>query len=45
MEEFFELNLGIMTMEYYENRFLELLKYAYFIKDEKKRFRGSLVVY
>jgi hypothetical protein len=35
MKEFFELELGTMTMEEYENWFFELLKYVNFIKDEK----------
>jgi hypothetical protein len=35
MHEFFELGLGSMTMAEYENKFLGLLKYVGFIKDEK----------
>ena len=35
MEELFELKLGNMTMEAYEKIFLELLKYAIFVNDEK----------
>jgi hypothetical protein len=31
---FFELKLGSMTIDEYERRFLELLKYVSFIKDE-----------
>jgi hypothetical protein len=34
MKEFFELKLGTMTIDEYERRFLELLKYISFIKDE-----------
>jgi hypothetical protein len=34
MKEFFELNLGSMTIDEYERRFLELLKFVSFIKDE-----------
>jgi hypothetical protein len=34
MKEFFELNLGSMTIDEYERRFLELLKYVSFMKDE-----------
>ena len=34
MKEFFELKLGSTTIDEYERRFLELLKYASFIKDE-----------
>jgi hypothetical protein len=35
MQYFFELRLGSMTMEEYENNFLGLSKYLGFIKDEK----------
>jgi hypothetical protein len=34
MKEFFVLNLGSMTIDEYKIRFLELLKYVSFIKDE-----------
>jgi hypothetical protein len=34
MKEFFELKLGSMTIYEYERRFLKLLKYVSFIKDE-----------
>jgi hypothetical protein len=34
MKEFFKLKLGSMTIDEYERRFLELLKYVSFIKDE-----------
>jgi hypothetical protein len=34
MKEFFELKLGSMTIDEYERRFLELLKYVSFIKDD-----------
>jgi hypothetical protein len=34
MKEFFELKLESMTIDEYERRFLELLKYVSFIKDE-----------
>ena len=34
MKEFFEIKLEIMTIYEYEKRFLELLKYVSFIKDE-----------
>jgi hypothetical protein len=34
MKEFFELKLDNMTIDEYEQRFLELLKYVPFIKDE-----------
>ena len=39
MEELFELKLENMTMEYYEKRFIEILKYAGFIKDEKLKIQ------
>ena len=42
MEEFFEINLGSMTMEAYEKTFLELLSYADFIKDEKVKIERFL---
>jgi hypothetical protein len=35
MKELFELKLGSMTIGEYENKFLGLLKYVGFIKDEK----------
>jgi hypothetical protein len=35
MQEFFELNIGSMTMDEYEKKFLELLRYVDFIRDEK----------
>jgi hypothetical protein len=34
MKEFFELKLGNMTIDEYERRFLELLKYVPFIRKE-----------
>jgi hypothetical protein len=34
MKELFELKLGSMTIDEYEIRFLELLKYVSFIKDD-----------
>jgi hypothetical protein len=34
MKEFFELKLGSMTIDEYQRRFLELLKYVPFIKEE-----------
>ena len=34
MKEFFELKLGSMRIDEYERRFLELLKYVSFIKDD-----------
>jgi hypothetical protein len=35
MQDFFELNLRSMTMDEYEKKFLELLRYVDFIRDEK----------
>ena len=37
MEELFELKLGNLTMDAYEKRFLGLLTYADYIKDEKAK--------
>ena len=42
MTEFFELKLGSMTIDEYERRFLELLKYVSFIKDEKVKIQRYL---
>jgi hypothetical protein len=42
MKDFFELNLGIMTIDNYERIFLELLKYVAFIKDEKVKIKRYL---
>ena len=42
MKEFFELNLGSMMINEYERRFLELLKYIAFIKDEKVKIHRYL---
>jgi hypothetical protein len=42
MKEFFELKLGSMTIDEYERRFLELLKYVSFIKDETVRIQRYL---
>jgi hypothetical protein len=38
MKELFELRLGSMTMEEYEN-FLGLMKYVGFIRDEKVKIQ------
>jgi hypothetical protein len=40
MKELFELKLGSMTIDEYERKFLELLKYVAFIKMSKLKFRG-----
>jgi hypothetical protein len=42
MNEFFELKLGSMTIDKYERRFLELLKYVSFIKDEQVNIHRCL---
>ena len=42
IEELVEIKLGSMTMEYYEKRFWECLKYAYFIKEEKVKIQMFL---
>jgi hypothetical protein len=42
MKEFFELKLGSMTIDEYEGRFLELLKYVSFIKDETVKIQRYL---
>jgi hypothetical protein len=42
MKEFFELKLGSMTIDEYERRFLELLKYVSFIKDEQVKIHRYL---
>jgi hypothetical protein len=42
MKEFFELKLGSMTIDEYEQRFLELLKYVPFIKDETVKIHRYL---
>ena len=44
MEEFFELKLGNLTMDAYEKKFLELLTYANYIKDEKVKIQIYLSV-
>jgi hypothetical protein len=41
MQEFLELKLGNMTMEEYEKKCLELLRYDRYIKDEKENNRYS----
>jgi hypothetical protein len=42
MKEFFEIKLGSMTIDEYEIRFLELLKYVSFIKDETVKIQRYL---
>jgi hypothetical protein len=41
-KEFFELKLGSMTIDEYERRFLELLNYVSFIKDETVKIHRYL---
>jgi hypothetical protein len=38
MQELFELKLGNMAMEEYKKKFLELLRYVDFMRDEKVKF-------
>jgi len=40
MNELFELRLGTMTIDEYDKRFFELLKYVRFIKDEKDKIQS-----
>jgi hypothetical protein len=42
MKELFELKLGSMAIDEYERRFLELLKYVSFIKDETVKIQRYL---
>jgi hypothetical protein len=42
MKEFFKLKLGSMTIDEYERRFSELLKYVSFIKDEQVKIKRYL---
>jgi hypothetical protein len=42
MKEFFELKLGSITIDEYERRFLEVLKYVSFIKDETVKIQRYL---
>jgi hypothetical protein len=41
-KDFFELNLGSMTMDEYEKIFFEFLKYMDFIKDDKVKIQRFL---
>jgi hypothetical protein len=38
-KEFYELNLGQLTIDEFLNKFLELLRYVPYIKDEKVKMR------
>jgi hypothetical protein len=42
MKELFELKIGSMTIDEYERRFLELMKYVYFIKDDTIKIQRYL---
>ena len=42
IKEFHELRLGQYTMEEYANKFLELLRYVKYIKDEKLKIHRFL---
>ena len=42
MKEFFEFKLSSMTIDEYERRFLELLKYVSFIKEETVKIQRYL---
>ena len=42
MQEFFELQLGSMTMVEYEKKFLGLLKYVRLIGDDKVKIQGFI---
>ena len=42
IKEFHELRLGQQTMEEYANKFLELLRYVKYIKDEKVKIQCFL---
>jgi hypothetical protein len=42
MQELFELKLGNMTMDENERKFLELLRYVSFIRDEKVKIHRFL---
>ena len=42
IKEFHELRLGQRTMEEYANKFLELLSYVRYIKDEKVKVQHFL---
>jgi hypothetical protein len=44
MKLFFELKLGSMSMDEYEKRFFEFLKYVDFIKDEKIKIQRFMSV-
>jgi hypothetical protein len=43
MKEFFELKHGSMTMDEYERKFLDLLRYVNFIKYEQVNIQRSVM--
>ena len=42
IREFHELRLGQLTMEEYENKFLEMLRYVRYIRDDKMKIHSFL---
>jgi hypothetical protein len=42
MQDFFELEFRRMTMDEYEKKFLEILRYVDFIMDEKVKIKTFL---
>ena len=42
IKEFHELNLGQLTMEEYANKFLELLRYVRYIRDDRVKIQHFL---
>ena len=44
IKEFHELKLGQMTMEEYANKFLELLRYVKYIRDDKLKIQRFLSI-
>jgi len=42
MNDFFELNLRSMTMDEYERRFVEILKYVDFVNDDQVKIQRFL---
>ena len=42
IKDFHELRLGQQTMDEYANKFLELLRYAQYIRDEKVKIQRFL---
>lgn len=44
-KEFHELNMGLMMIEKYTTKFLELLRYVPYLKNEKSKFKDLSVDY